>query len=304
MPKIGFVGLGQMGSRMATRLADAGLDIIAFDIDGAALAALVARGATAASTLQEVADNAPIILCSLPRPEVVERAILGESGLAQGRAVELIVDLSTTGTTKLQEIATSLAGKGIDLIDAPVSGGVGGAAAGTLTLMIAGAPAARDRVEPILRHLGSNLFVIGDTPGLGQKMKLVNNMLCAANAVVAFEAMVMGVKGGLDADTMLQVINASSGRSFITTDKLPQCVLPRNFPPRFATELLLKDLKLGVAEAQADAAPLWMMPAALEFILAAMAEGDSQADYATLIQYFERRAQVEVAGRPTQEVTP
>jgi 3-hydroxyisobutyrate dehydrogenase len=304
MSQVGFVGLGQMGSRMAARLVGAGLEIIAFDIDPAAVAELVARGATAAHTLREVADRAAIILCSLPRPDVVERAILGENGLAGGSAVELIIDLSTTGTLKLKEIAVALATKGIDLVDAPVSGGVGGAAAGTLTLMIAGKPEARNRVDALLRHLGSNLFIIGDTPGLGQKMKLVNNMLCAANAVVAFEAMVMGVKGGLDAQTMLDVINVSSGRSFITTDKLPQCVLPRSFPPRFATELLLKDLKLAVDEAEADSAPLWMMPAALEFIATAMDEGNPQADYASLIKYFERRSQVEVTGRTTAEVKP
>lgn len=293
---VGFVGLGQMGARMAARLVDAGLDVIAFDVDPVALAKLAARGAKAAASLRDVADKAAIILCSLPRPDIVEQAILGVDGLASGSTVELIVDLSTTGTAKLQEIARALAVHNIDLVDAPVSGGVGGAEAGTLTLMVAGKAAARARVDTIVRHLGSNIFVIGDTPGLGQKMKLVNNMLCAANAVTAFEAMVMGVKAGLDADRMLEVINVSSGRSFITTDKLPQCVLPRSFPNRFATQLLLKDMRLGVEEAQVDDAPLWMMTAALDFISKAMDEGDPQADYATLIHYFEQRAGVEVAG--------
>ena len=294
METIGFVGLGQMGSRMAARLIGSAFDVVAFDVDPDALAALQRRGARPARSAREVADQAAVVLCSLPRPEVVEQVILGPDGVIEGSEVEVVVDLSTTGPTKLCEIAAVLAAKGIELVDAPVSGGVGVAEAGTLTLMVAGSPEARERVAPCLNALGSAVFTIGDEPGLGQKMKLVNNMLCAANAVAAFEALVMGVKGGLDAATMLAVINASSGRSFITTDKVPQCVMPRTFPPRFATELLLKDMRLGVDEARAIGAPLRMMTEACDFIGEAMAEGDPKADYASLIAYFERRAGVEV----------
>lgn len=296
--KIGFVGLGQMGSRMARRLVDAGLDVVVFDVDAAAVAKLVEDGASAAESPHALADLCEIVLCSLPRPDVVEHVVLGTGGLAEGRSIKLVVDLSTTGSVKLAQITAVLASNNIALLDAPVSGGIGAAEAGTLTFMIAGEPAARDRVQAILQCLGSNLFVIGDTPGLGQKMKLINNMLCAANAVAAFEALVIGVKGGLEAETMLNVINVSSGRSFITTDKVPQCVLPRTFPPRFATELLLKDVKLGVAEARLNAAPLCMMDAALDLLATAIEEGDPTADYANLIKYFERRAGVEVAGNP------
>jgi 3-hydroxyisobutyrate dehydrogenase len=302
MTKIGFVGLGQMGSRMAARLVESGFQVIAFDVDETALAALQQRGAVRAASALDVANQAAVILCSLPRPEIVEKVVLGEGGLIEGSAVEIVVDLSTTGPTKLIEVAAGLAAKGIVLVDAPVSGGVGGAEAGTLTLMVSGSPDARERVAPYLRALGGNIFIIGDEPGLGQKMKLVNNMLCAANAVVAFEALVIGVKGGLDADKMLEVINTSSGRSFITTDKIPQCVLPRTFPPRFATELLFKDLKLGVDEARAIDAPLRMMTEACNFIEEAMGECDSKADYASLIKYFERRAGVEVAGGAARDM--
>jgi len=295
--KIGFVGLGQMGSRMAGRLMRAGFDLVVCDVDEAAVARLAKAGASQTRTPRDLADACEVVLCSLPMPEVVSRVTMGEDGLARGRAVKVVVDLSTTGSVVEEKLAAGLASRGITLLDAPVSGGVGAAEAGNLTLMIAGDHAARARVDSILQCLGSNLFVIGDTPGLGQKMKLINNMLCAANAVTTFEALVTGVKGGLDAETMLNVINVSSGRSFISTDKVPQCVLPRTFPPRFAVELLLKDLKLGVDEARASEAPLWMMNAALEFITSAIEEGDPSADYATLIKYFERRAGVEVAGK-------
>jgi 3-hydroxyisobutyrate dehydrogenase len=292
---IGFVGLGQMGSRMAARLVDAGLQVVAFDIDSAALQKLVTRGAGAAASPAAVAAQAPIIFCSLPQPHIVEQIMIGDGGLSGGTAVEIIVDLSTTGPTKVIQIAAHLRPHGIELVDAPVSGGIGGAEAGKLSIMVSGSPAALARVQPLLRHMGDRIFVLGEAPGLGQKMKLVNNMLVAANAVAAFEALVMGVKSGLDATLMLDVINASSGRSFITTDKIPQCVLRRTFPQRFATNLLYKDLKLGVEEASLIGAPLWMMEAAQRFMAQAMEETDPTADYASLIKYFERRAGVEVA---------
>ena len=292
---LGFIGLGQMGSRMAARLASASSAALSvFDVDKAAVSRLSGMGATAMASPRAIGDTCEVVLCSLPRPEIVERVLLGEGGVAQGNAVKVVVDLSTTGSVVSEGVGAVLAGRGITLVDAPVSGGVGAAEAGTLTLMVAGDPQARTRVDAVLRHLGSNIFVIGDAPGLGQKMKLINNMLCTANAVATFEALVTGVKGGLDAQTMLDVINVSSGRSFISTDKVPQCVMPRSFPPRFATELLLKDMKLGVDEALANGAPLWMMTAALEFMATAIDETGPSADYATLIRYFERRAGVEV----------
>jgi len=292
---VGFIGLGQMGSRMAARLVGSDHALSVFDLDRSAVDKLTASGAISQTSPKVIGDTCEIVLCSLPRPEVVEQVLLGEGGLSDGRAVKIIVDLSTTGSTVSERVGAALAAKGIALVDAPVSGGVGAAESGSLTLMIAGAPEARSQVAPVLARLGTNLFVIGDEPGLGQKMKLINNMLCAANAVTTFEALVAGVKGGLDAETMLDVINVSSGRSFISTDKVPQCVLPRTFPPRFATELLLKDMKLGVDEALANEAPLWMMTSALQFISEAITETDPAADYASLIRYFERRAGIEFA---------
>jgi 3-hydroxyisobutyrate dehydrogenase len=293
---IGFIGLGQMGSRMAARVAQSGASVIVQDVDRNAVAKLVEQGALAAASPAEVASSASIVLCSLPTPDIVEAVLFGKDGLVEGDVVKIVVDLSTTGATKIVEFAKRLKQRGIDLVDAPVSGGVDGAAAGTLSLMIAGDANAIEQVDPILRLLGKHIFIMGDAPGLGQKMKLVNNMLVAANAIAAFETLVLGAKAGLDSTRMIDVINASSGRSFITTDKVPQCVLPRTFPPRFATELLYKDVKLGIEEAATVGTRLWMMEAALRLMGQAMAEGDPKADYATLIRYFERRAKVEVKG--------
>lgn len=292
---VGFVGLGQMGSRMAARFVGGDQKLNVFDLDEDAVSKLVALGAVSQASPRAIGDTCEIVLCSLPRPEVVEQVLLGEGELSEGRAVRTIVDLSTTGSRVSERVGAALAAKGIALVDAPVSGGIGAAESGTLTLMIAGDPDARSQVAPALARLGTHLFVIGDHPGLGQRMKLINNMLCATNAVTAFEALVAGVKCGLDPETMLDVINVSSGRSFISTDKVPQCVLPRTFPPRFATELLLKDMKLGVDEALAADAPLWMLPSALQFLTEAITEMDPAADYANLIRYFERRAGVEFA---------
>ena len=298
---VGFIGLGQMGSRMAARLVGGDQELNVFDLDEHAVNRLITLGAVSQASPRAIGDTCGIVLCSLPRPEVVEQVLLAEGGLSDGHAVKTIVDLSTTGSKVTERVGAALAAKGIALVDAPVSGGVAAAEAGSLTFMIAGDPDARSQVAPVLASLGTHLFVIGDNPGLGQKMKLINNMLCAANAVTAFEALVAGVKCGLDAETMLDVINVSSGRSFISTDKVPQCVLPRTFPPRFATELLLKDMKLGVDEALAADAPLWMMTSALQFMSEAINEMDPADDYAGLIRYFERRAGVEFAPSKGQE---
>lgn len=285
-----------MGSRMAGRIVQSGAELIVCDVNADAVANLAEQGAIAAETPAHIAEQAAIILCSLPTPAIVETVLFGKNGLVEGGAVKIIVDLSTTGAFKIIEFADRLKQHGICLVDAPVSGGVDGAAAGALSIMVSGNPEAVEQVSPILGLLGKNIFVMGDEPGLGQRMKLVNNMLVAANAVSAFETLVLGTKAGLDPTRMVEVINASSGRSFITTDKVPQCVLPRTFPARFATELLYKDVKLGIEEAAAVGSRLWMMEAAFRLIGQAMAEGDPKADYATLIHYFERRSRVEVKG--------
>ncbi|MEK9895244.1 MAG: NAD(P)-dependent oxidoreductase, partial [Burkholderiaceae bacterium] len=209
--ELGFVGIGHMGLPMATRLLDAGHSLLIFDARPEAMAPLVARGARAASSALEVANQVATVLISLPTPDIVQRVVLGEGGLAQGTAVRTVIDLSTTGATMAQQVHEGVAALGKTFVDSPVSGGVGGAVKGTLAVMVSCPRALYDELAPMLSAIGKPFF-IGEQAGMAQTMKLCNNLLSAAAMAATAEAVGMGVKAGLDAAVMVDVINAGSGR--------------------------------------------------------------------------------------------
>lgn len=292
---IGFVGLGNMGTPMASRLVGMG-ELTVFDLDPRRTGTLEALGASVALSARQVADRASVVFCSLPTPRSVETALLGPDGVIEGSAVEIVVDLSTTGPQVSARVAAALRARSIGFLDAPVSGGVPGAADGTLTVITAGGDGAFEAVEPLLRRIGTNIFRVGDQPGQAQMMKLVNNMLIASCAVASFEVLVVGAKAGLDPRTMLDVINVSSGRNWVTMHKVEASILGGDFPAGFATELLLKDVSLGVTEAEALGVPLGVVNRAREFLAFAVSQGDGKRDYATIIRHLEHWAGVEVRG--------
>jgi 3-hydroxyisobutyrate dehydrogenase len=288
--RLGFVGLGNMGSPIVRRLMNAGYSPVVQDISPRASKPFVDGGLQVVGTPEEVSQRSDIVFCSLPTPSIVEDVCTGATGLAKGKTARIIVDLSTTGPRVTEKLATIFRDIGVAFVDAPVSGGVAGAEQGTLSVMAAGDRHAFDTIEPLLRAFGRNVFYIGAKPGMGQSMKLVNNMLAATNAVAAFETLVMGAKAGLDAQVMLDVINVSSGRNSATLDKVPQCVLPRTFPMRFATNLLYKDVRLCVEEAEAAGSLLWLGQTVRQILAFAVAQGDGEKDYANVIRHFERWA--------------
>lgn len=288
--KIGFIGLGNMGAPMARCLIAAGIAITVQDVSTAAIAAMPVESAQIAATPAAVAAQADIVFMSLPTPDIVTAVCTGPNGVLEGGKVKIVVDLSTTGPRATKRLAEIFAAKGIALIDAPVSGGVGAAEQGSLAIMAAGDPDAYAIVAPFLSILGSKLFYVGERPGMGQSMKLVNNMLAATNAIAAFETLALGAKFGLDAQLMLDVLNVSSGQNFATSVKIPQCVMDRTFPTRFATNLMHKDVRLCVEEAEASGALLWVGQTVKQILAFAIAQGDGEKDYATIIQHFERWA--------------
>jgi 3-hydroxyisobutyrate dehydrogenase len=227
------------------------------------------------------------VFTSLPTPAVYLDVLIGREGLIEGDRATIVVDLSTIGTSAATAAGDALAARSISLVDAPVSGGAHGAEHGTLTVMISGDQAAYEIVRPILTHIGPKTFYLGDRPGLAQSMKLVNNMLAAVGAVASFETLVMGHRAGLGAQDMLDVVNVSSGRNFATLEKIPRSVLSGAFPLGFSTELLLKDVSLGIAEAEKLGVPLWMTHAARDFLAFAVTQGDGQKDYSATIRHFE-----------------
>jgi hypothetical protein len=290
---LGFIGLGKMGAPMAGRLIDAGYALTIFDTREAVLSPFVARGAKSATSPAAVASAVETVLVSLPTPDVVRQVALGRDGIAAGTKVRTFVDLSTTGPRAAQDIAAQLAQKGITAVDSPVSGGVGGAQKGTLAVMASCPRALFDSLKPVLEVFGK-VFYLGEKPGLGQSMKLANNLLSATALAITSEAMVMGVKAGLDPRVMLDVINAGSGRNSASQDKFPKAILPRTFDFGFTTELMYKDVKLFLQEAEAMGIPMWVASAVGQLWFLTYSQIGPQKDFTTIVQCIEKWAGVEV----------
>lgn len=295
--QIGFIGVGTMGAHMADRLLDAGYGLVIHDVNETAVARLVQRGAARADSPQAVAAQVDTVLASLPTPDVVEAVALGASGVRHGGRAKVFVDLSTTGPRVAMQVAEGLASAGITALDAPVSGGPAGAEKGTLAIMLAGQPAAAAAVRPVLERLGK-VFSVGASPGMGQTMKILNNLLSATAVAITAEAMVVGAKAGLDATTMLEVINAGSGRNTATADKFPRCVVPRRFDFGFTTDLMYKDIKLCLDEAEALGVPMLVGNAVRQLFAVARASLGPGSDITTVVQPLERWAGVEVGRGP------
>jgi len=289
---VGFVGVGTMGRPMARRLIAAGHNVVVYDRDDAALAQLEAVGARATGSVREVADSARIVFTSLPTPAIFRQVAVGAGGLIEGEAIRIMVDLSTVGSRMEKEVADALLARGIETVDAPVSGGAAGATKGTLAIMAAGNPAALEEVRGLFEVLGK-VFVVGDKAGQGQLLKLLNNMLSSTAFAITSEAFVAGVRGGLDPEVMMSVINAGSGKNGATLDKFPKHVLPRTFDFGFPVASVCKDIGLAVDECQALGVPMWIGSVARQvWNYAAMQDGTAR-DMTELVKYVERWSSVD-----------
>lgn len=293
--KIGLIGVGNIGMHFAARFLAAGHELVVHDRSATAQERLAAKGATIAASACELASQVDTVLLCLPLPRIVAEVA---AEVAQGSAVKTVVDLSTTGPSVTHEINALLGARGIALIGAPVSGGTVAAEKGTLAVMAAGPQAAYQAIEPLLRVLGKNIFYLGADPSLGQTLKIINNTLYATSMVASCEALIFGVKAGLDPETMLDVINVSSGRSFATLERIPQCVLDRSFPLRFTTELLHKDVKMCLDEAEKLGVPMQVNPAARQFLAFAISQGDGDKDNVYPIRHIEQWAGVQFGKSP------
>jgi 3-hydroxyisobutyrate dehydrogenase-like beta-hydroxyacid dehydrogenase len=296
---LGFIGVGRMGSLMAGRLLEAGHALSIFDTNEAAMARLEQRGAVRAHSAAEVASVAETVFISLPTPDIVRSVALSESGIIAGSRVRTLVDLSTTGPAVAKLVAEELKARRISAVDAPVSGGPSGAEKGTLAVMLACPRDLVDELRPLLQIFG-RVFFIGEFPGMGQTMKLVNNLLSASAIAITSEAMVLGAKAGLDPTIMIDVINAGSGRNTATEDKFPRCVLPRRFDFGFATELLYKDVKLCLAEGETLGIPMIVGNAVRQLISITQATHGPNSDITEIVRTVEQWAGVEVSGTPTK----
>lgn len=275
--KLSFIGLGSMGGPMVSRLLSAGFEVTVNDINGEAVEAAVSRGAVAAGSVKEASDANDIVLVSLPTPAVVEAVAIGEAGVSTGGA-KVFVDLSTTGPSVTRRVAAAMSKRGIAYVDAPVSGGVAGAIDGRLAIMCSGDAAAFELVEPMLKVIGNRVFKVGREPGLGQVAKLANNLLSATLVAATSEALAFGVRSGLDPKQLIDIINASSGRSYASEVVIPAAVLTETFDIGFRMELMHKDVKLCLAEAENVNVPMWLGGATGQFYNFAMSQGYAKAD--------------------------
>ncbi len=297
-PSLGFIGLGRMGNPMASRLIEAGYEVTVYDTAEASVAALEARGAKRGANPVDVASKAEIVFVSLPTPDIVQKVALGEGGVVQGSRVRIFVDLSTTGPRVAAAIAAGFQAKGaIVAVDCPVSGGISGAAKGTLAVMVSCPRATYDALQPILQVFGKQFFV-GEKPGLAQTMKLANNLMAAAAIAITSEAVTMGVKAGLDPNVMLDIINISSGRNSASQDKFPRAVVTRTFDFGFTTGLSYKDVRLCVDEAEAMGVPMVVGGAVRQMLAVTNATFGADSDFTNMARVLEQWAGVEIDGRP------
>jgi 3-hydroxyisobutyrate dehydrogenase-like beta-hydroxyacid dehydrogenase len=242
-----------------------------------------------------VASATPIVFVSLPTPGIVQTVALSPGGIISGTAVRVVIDVSTTGPGVAGIIAKALAEKGITYVDSPVSGGIAGAVKGTLAVMVACPQATYELVEPILKNFGKT-FYTGEKAGLAQTAKLANNLLAAAAMVVTSEAVVMGVKAGLDPKVLIDIINAGSGRNSATQDKFPRSVLTRSFDFGFATGLSYKDVRLCVDEAEALGVPMVAGAAIRQMLAVTQAKFGANSDFTNIARVVEEWAGVEIKG--------
>ena len=293
---IGLVGLGAMGAPISDALAAAGHQLVVHDRDAAAVDAAVARGARSASSPRGVADAAAIVFVSLPTPDVVRVVASGADGVVHGTAVQVYVDLSTTGALVAGEVAATLAARGIDTLDAPISGGVAGARARTLAVMAAGEAGVFERVRPLLETFARSVFHVGATPGQGQTAKLLNNLLSATAMAITSEALTFGVGAGLDPATLLEVFNAGSGRNTATEQKFPAHVLTGRFESGFRLELMAKDVELCISETRSKRFPMLLGGLVQQLWTLARSQSAPDADHTEIVRMFEAWSGVEVSG--------
>ncbi len=284
---IGVVGLGAMGLPMTKNLLRKGFSVSVFDVRDEPLASLKAMGAKPAGSPKEVGATSSIVLMSLPSSKQVEEVVLGNNGLLEGmKKGSVIVDTSTVDPEVSKRLTVECKKKGIAMIDAPVSGGTIAAEKGTLSIMVGGDKAPVNSCMDVLRAIGVNIYHVGDS-GQGQVFKLINNLLVAINLVGVSEALVLGLKAGVDPDLLYDVIKTSAGNSWALEQKLPKMV-KNDFAPGFRVWLQHKDLTLAMNLASQLGVALPMTSLAHQMYQSAKATGLQDADHSAIVKVLQR----------------
>lgn len=304
---LGFVGIGNMGVPMAAHLLAAGYDLIVYDVRPEVAQAFVdGHGGRRADSLADLAESASIIITMLPNSDIVEQVVFGGGGGSKDRLIDAltpgktIIDMSSSAPTRTVALGAKLADLGIELVDAPVSGGVKRAEDGTLTIMAGGRPEAVARCRPVLEAIGERIFETGAL-GSGHAMKALNNMVSAAGLIAAAEALLIGRRFGLEPDVMIDVLNASTGRNNSTEKKFRQFVLSRSFASGFSLDLMLKDLTTAVKLGHDTDTPAPLSSLCRELWAAADSQLGKGADHTAVVRWLEALAEVSLEALPNSD---
>ena len=296
--KIGFIGLGAMGNHMAKNLIKAGYDLTVYDINPKPVEELVSLGAKKTKNCAETAKAGEVVITMLPADDDVKSAVLGPEGVLEGaKAGTVLIDMSSIAPHTSIYVFSEAKKKGVKFLDAPVSGGTGGAEKATLTIMVGGDKALLDEHMEILKTMGKTIYHVGDV-GMGETVKMVNQMLVGINLAGIVEALVLGTKLGVKPEALYKIIRASSGNSFMLDSRVPNFIFTGNFTqPGFAVDLLRKDLGLSLESAKVNKVPLYMTAQAYQYFTRATAEGLGKKDMSSMIELLEKTAGVQVRGK-------
>ncbi len=295
--RVGLVGLGAMGMGVAKNIIGAGFELYACDVSDAALRKVRRMGAVATRTAAEIAPHVDVLMILVVNAEQTESVLFGENGAAQHLAKgSTVVASSTMPPAYAEKLGERLTEMGLRLVDAPVSGGAAGAAAGTMTIMAAGAPIAMRRVKPVFDAIASKVYKLGDTPGMGSKVKMINQLLAGVHIASSAEAMALGIRAGIDPETLYEVISNSAGSSWMFGNRVPH-MLAGDYTPTSAVEIFVKDLGIVLDSARAMKFPLPLTANAHQMFLAASAAGYGQEDDIAVIKIFERLAGIQLPAK-------
>lgn len=292
--RVGFIGVGTMGKPMATNLLKNGYPVIVYDINPKPVEELTGKGAETARSSKEIAQSSEVVITMLPKSEHVEAVILGPDGVLEGtHRGALVIDMSTIGPASTRKIAQALAEKGVEMLDAPVTGGDTGAQAATLTIMVGGKEDVYRESLDILKTMGKNIFYCGHS-GNGEIVKLVNNFFGGVHAISTAEALSLGVKAGVDFKVLCDVIGEGTGATGFMKYHCPNKAFKGDYEPGFMTELMQKDLGLVVNLGQETGVPLLMGGLAFQMFTLATASGLGKRDFSVVVKMFEDMLKVKL----------
>jgi 2-hydroxy-3-oxopropionate reductase len=293
MTRIGFIGLGIMGKPMAKNLLKAGHSLVVYDIMPAGADEVAAAGAAKGSSPKDVAGQTEIVITMVPDGPEVEQAVLGSNGVLEGaKKGTIVVDMSSISPMVAQKVGAKCEAQGIDFLDAPVSGGEPKAIDGTLAIMVGGKQEIFDKVEPILKTMGSTVVLTGKV-GAGNVTKLANQIMVACNIAAMGEALVLATKAGLDPEVVFNAVKAGLAGSTVLNVKAPM-VYSRNFKPGFRVRLHQKDLRNALLAAESLKVSLPLTSAVQNILVSLMNNGKGDLDHSAIVQFIEEMAAVEV----------